>query len=216
MTYREDKIKILEMICAEMLPWEVCEDDQHVILDEDDFKEEGFSFNGAILILKDIFSIYSINKFEFVKTKEGKRAVALTVKTELEIYTKNYKYPETEFLDDSDYMQMYQTDPTPSKLTIAFNLNKGIYREDKKELSYPIKDTSKRFVIIKHVSRKNKVSIKELEKATNQKSTLIIKEISEINSNFKKELSVNDDLIIRIDTGGYSLNREKFDIKPFE
>lgn len=213
MSYLDDKIKILEMICAEMLPWEVCEEDQHVVLDEDDFKKEGFSFNGALMILKDIFSVSSINKLDLTTTKDNKKAVVLTVKTELETYTRNLKYPETEFLDDLDHGQ---TSITSVKLPIAFNLNRGIYREDKHEMHYPIKDTSKRFIIIKHISRKDKTPVSELEKATGQKSTVIIKEIREINSNFKKELSVNDDLIIRIDTGGYSLNRDKFDIKPFE
>ncbi len=209
MSFIDDKIKILEMICAELLPWETCEDDQHVFLDEDDFAKEGFTFNGALLILKDIFSVESVNKMDVLATG-GKKEVHLTVVSLLEEYLKNLKYPETQFFGEADYLNGAVS--APSKIFIVVDEKKGIYKKDKPENCYKIKIPSKRFSVIKYLTQKDKVSVSELGKETGQEPTLILKEIKNINSAFRKELSVAYDLITHADTRGYSLNRDKFDI----
>lgn len=214
MSYLDDKIKILEMICAELIPWEACEaDTQTVVLDEGDFQNEGFSFNSAIMILKDIFTSTSVNQFNFTNTEYGKRAVCLTIASDLESYAKALKYPETQYLDDYDYLNMETSKPT--KIQIVIDDKKGIYKSDKPESCYKIQNPSARFDIVKSLFSEDKISLSKLsEIAKHKSSSLTIKEVKKINDCFRKALSlgIGSDLIISINTGGYSLNRDKFDI----
>jgi hypothetical protein len=215
MSFRDDKIKILEMICADMLPFEACSDDQNVVLNEDDFIKEGFSFNSALLILKDIFSLGSINKFNILKNDVGKLGVHLTVKSDLESYTKILKYPETEY---EDFEDTFESKPaTPVKTPIVIDDKKGIYKIDDPEKCYKIQNPSARFSIVKALSMENKISLSELSKiAKHKSSTLTIKEIKKINDCFRNHLSlpVGNDLIVPVSTGGYSLNTDRFSIQP--
>ena len=207
MSFKEDKIKILEMICADMLPFETCSDDQNIVLNEDDFMKEGFSFNSALLILKDIFSLGSINKFDIVKDDNGKFAVNLTVRSDLESYTKILKYPEIE------YEEFLDPNPTvPTKTCIRINSSRGIFKENSPELCYPLKTSTSRMKIIQCLLHKDRISLSELGKKTKQAHGLISKEIREINSNFRKKV-IDDDFITRLPTNLYSLNRDKFDVK---
>ncbi len=214
MSYLDDKIKILEMICADLIPWEACEaDTQTIVLDEGDFQNEGFSFNSAIMILKDIFTSTSINKLNFTNEEYGKRAVCLTVASDLETYTKALKYPETQYFDDYDYLNMETSKPLKTRIVIDYK--KGIYKVDKPELCYKIQNPSARFNIVINLFSEEKIPVSKLSEIAKHKSlSLTIKEIKKINDCFKKALSlgVGNDLIISINTGGYSLNREKFDI----
>jgi len=211
MNYREDTIKILDMICAKMIPFDIHPDDQEVILTEDDFSDEGFSYNSAILILKDIFINGSVNKFNAYIENHGKREVHMTVAAEMESYTKRLKYPETEYLNHSELMEPIHV--LPSKITINIDPNKGIYKPDNLEFCYKIKNPSKRFDLIQQLIHKDKVFIGVIEENTGQKSSLIIKEIKDINSNFRKKLYIGYDLIIHINTGGYAINRDMFNIQ---
>jgi hypothetical protein len=207
MTLKEDTIKILEMICAEIIPYEICSEEfQEVTLTENDFKEEGFSFNSAISLIKDIFIAGYIRNFDFT-SKDNVNAMLMTVSSNIEYHTKRLKYPE---IESEEFLDPNTT--TSAKICIKINSSRGIFREDNQELCYPLKTSTNRMKIILCLLHKDRVSISELGKTTGQTYTLIWKEIREINSNFRKKV-IDDDFIVRLPTNVYSLNRDKFDVK---
>jgi len=208
MTLKEDTIKILEMICVELIPREVCgEDFQEITLTEDDFKEEGFTLNSATILLKDIFVAGYIRNFNFT-SKDNVNSVLLSVSSDIEFYTKRMKYPEIEYEEFIDSNEL----TAPAKICIIINSSRGIFRENNPELCYPLRTSTNRMKIILCLLHKERVSISELGKKTQQERTLVSKEIRQINSNFREKV-IDDDLIVRLPTNGYSLNRDKFDIK---
>ncbi len=98
------------------------------------------------------------------------------------------------------------------KILVIVDSKKGIYREDN-NLSYDIKNPSKRLDIIYLLCEKETVYIKDIEEKTKQTNTLIMKEISKINSLCREKLKLAYDFIIHNPTGGFSLNRDNFSIK---
>jgi len=102
-----------------------------------------------------------------------------------------------------------------TKTAISIDPLKGLCRNDGDALSYPIRKNSKRFKLVKLLFRASQsVDISTIKKGTKHHSgNLVIKEIGEINKLFRKKLEVEDDFIIHNETGGYSLNHEKFAIK---
>jgi|GEM_PF-2360607 hypothetical protein len=212
MSLREDTIKFLEMICAELIPREICDEEfQEVTLTEDDFKKEGFSLNSAISLIKDIFVAGYIKNFNST-SKDNVNTVLLSVSSDIEFYTKRLKYPELKY-PDIEYDEFL--DPiltTPTKTSIKINSSRGIFREDNPELCYPLKMSASRMKIVLCLLNKDRVSLSELGKKTKQAHGLISKEIREINSNFRKKV-IDDDLITRLPTNVYSINRDKFDVK---
>jgi hypothetical protein len=101
------------------------------------------------------------------------------------------------------------------KIAIIFDDKKGIYRQDNKDLCYEIEYGSERQKLISYLFPKDRASLFDIETDTNRegKSELIMKEIRKINSLFRTKLDVNEDLIFSIPTGGYCLNKDKFDIR---
>jgi hypothetical protein len=133
----------------------------------------------------------------------------------LESYTKNLKYPEIEYVDGASLSDgKPTTSSNSSKISIIIDNKIGIYAENNPESCYKIKSNSKRMKMISQLFLKDKVTLSELKKESNQPATLIMKEIKQINLNFRQKLNMAYDLIIHIPTGGYSLNKDRFDIKP--
>jgi len=97
-----------------------------------------------------------------------------------------------------------------TKIHIVFEDKKGVYRADNIALAYPVRKGKKRYRLIRYVMAKDNISIGELSDNLNQDKELTMKEIGDINRLFRKNLEVVEDLIIHIDTGGYSLNKEHF------
>ncbi len=64
MGYRDDKIKVLEMICAKALPIELDSEIQELSFTEHDFAREGLSYNGAIMIFKELFDADFMHSFK--------------------------------------------------------------------------------------------------------------------------------------------------------
>ena len=96
-----------------------------------------------------------------------------------------------------------------SKIELAIDREKGISLSDK-SVSYPI--SGKRFDIIKKLLELDVVSISELEELTGWDKSDVSRSISKINSTFMVNLRVEDKLIDRLGTGGYTLNRKTFSI----
>ncbi len=89
----------------------------------------------------------------------------------------------------------------------------GIFREEKgKILSYTIRRISNRYKIVTYLLTHDTAHISDIATLTGQDLSLIIKEIKQININFRKKLKVNADLIIHHKTGGYSFNKSHFDV----
>ncbi len=207
MSFREDKIKVLEMICSKTAPADITHEIQNVTLGEEDFKLAEISLNGSFLILKDMF------EHDFIKSLQTTESeIIMEIDARIDFYTKLFKYPETEY---EDFIENFYDSAliTSSKISITLDPRKGIYRSDNPESNYPIKSDSKRALIISHLCHNDKASILELEKETKQPNTLTMKEIKQINLNFRKKLNVAYDLIIKIPTGGYSLDKDRFEIK---
>ncbi len=103
-----------------------------------------------------------------------------------------------------------------SKIHIIIDSKKGIYQAGNDKLSYKIDKISKRLKLIKYLAVKDNCRISELEGAMDQTKSSLITAIAGINKMFRKETGLVDDLVIHIDTGGYSLNKEIFDIEILE
>lgn len=95
------------------------------------------------------------------------------------------------------------------KVEIIMDGNKGIYRKDN-DLTYPIERNSKRAKLIDCLFSTNNVSLANLENETAQKKDVVIKSINQINKLFRQNLKLPEDLILSVPTGGYSLNKDKF------
>lgn len=94
MGYKEDKTKILEMICAEIIP-DISEELQEISLTENNIKRDGFSFNSALSILKDIFSEKKIIKLDITSKEDGQRIAELLISpSDIEEILTELKYPE--------------------------------------------------------------------------------------------------------------------------
>ncbi|MEI6296074.1 MAG: hypothetical protein WCO84_00305 [bacterium] len=217
-SYLADKIKILEMICASLPPINVIEnDDIELSYFEDEFVFEGLSYNTAINLLREVLGKGLINNFNPNIFENNKRGIKFTVGRDIEIYLRKIKYPGYEDGLLGAYMehQIFDNEVPKGvlKTPIIINDKKGIYRLDKPELFYGVKNPSKRFDLIIYLSCKDKVSVSELAKETKQGQAVIMKEIKNINSIFRKKLAVVSDLIKHIETSGYSLNKDDFDIK---
>jgi len=96
------------------------------------------------------------------------------------------------------------------RIKIVIDDNKGIYQEGKEEFTYMIERISKRMKLIKHLVSKDNCSLSELNRITKQDKVVTMKSIPEINELFKSKLDLSDDLILSVDTGGYSINKDVY------
>jgi hypothetical protein len=100
----------------------------------------------------------------------------------------------------------------PNKIKIVIDDRKGIYQADKEQNAYGIERDSNRMKLIEHLISKDNCGIAELEEITGQARNVTIKSIAKINELFREYLHLVDDLILSLKTGGYSLNKDVFDI----
>ena len=98
--------------------------------------------------------------------------------------------------------------PTDGRIKIVIDDNKGIYQEGKEQLAYSIERISKRMRLIKHLITRDNCSLAELNRITRQDKVVTMKSIPEINELFREKLLLTDDLILSVDTGGYSINKD--------
>lgn len=119
----------------------------------------------------------------------------------------------TSLLDELDKLPKTELQSNKTRLQIIIDDRKGIYENNNPKLSYGIKKNSKRSNLIKHLISKDNCGIAELENLTHQTTDVTIRCVSEINRLFREKLQLTDDLILHLNTGGYSLNKEVFDIR---
>lgn len=100
----------------------------------------------------------------------------------------------------------------PPKIRIVIDERKGIYQAGKEQAAYGVEKGSKRMNLIKHLIAKDNCGIAELEEITHQSKSVTIKAVARINELFRENLHLTDDLILSLKTGGYSLNKDIFDI----
>ena len=100
----------------------------------------------------------------------------------------------------------------PPKIRIVIDERKGIFQAGKEQAAYGIEKNSKRMKHIKHLNSKDNCGITELEDITHQTTSVTIKAVTGINKLFRESLHLTDDLILSLKTGGYSLNKDIFDI----
>jgi hypothetical protein len=93
------------------------------------------------------------------------------------------------------------------KLEMFISKKKGVVIDE--EHSYPA--SGKRFEIIKFLKDSAKTG-KILSDTQGRSLKETIKEIGEINRIFKKKMKTKEKLIMKVPTGGYELNHEKFNI----
>ncbi len=96
------------------------------------------------------------------------------------------------------------------RIKIVIDDNKGIYQDGKEQLAYSIERISKRMKLIKHLAVKDICSLAELNRITKQDKVVTMKSIPEINELFREKLQLADDLILSVDTGGYSINKDVY------
>ncbi len=102
--------------------------------------------------------------------------------------------------------------PTDGRIKIVIDDNKGIYQDGKEQLAYSIERISKRMKLIKHLVAKDNCSLSELNRVTRQDKVVTMKSIPEINELFREKLQLTDDLILSVDTGGYSINKDIYSV----
>jgi hypothetical protein len=212
MSHRDDQIKILDLVCAGMLPADFdFEKLQEVTIYEDELKQEGFSYYGGINLIKEMYEV--IPKINLVTTPEGKRGICMSVNNDVYSLLSILKYPHR---DLEEKIEQYEIDSAfteiPQKVSIKIDDKKGIYQTKNPEYCYPLNSESQRMKIIKYVLAHEKSGIANLRKETMQSDAVISQEIKRINQTFKLKLRVNHDLIIHLKVRGYCLNKEFFDI----
>lgn len=104
----------------------------------------------------------------------------------------------------------FKEETVDDRIKIVIDDNKGIYQDGKEQLVYSIERISKRMKLIKHLAVKDICSLAELNRITKQDKVVTMKSIPEINDLFREKLQLTDDLILSIDTGGYSINKEVY------
>lgn len=104
----------------------------------------------------------------------------------------------------------FQEEKVDDRIKIVIDDNKGIYQEGQEHLAYSIERISKRMKLIKYLVARDICSLAELNRVTRQDKVVTMKSIPEINELFKSKLDLNDDLILSIDTGGYSINKDVY------
>lgn len=104
----------------------------------------------------------------------------------------------------------FQEEKASDRIKIVIDDQKGIYQDGKEQMAYSIERISKRMKLIKHLVAKDICSLAELNRITRQDKVVTMKSIPEINELFKSKLDLNDDLILSIDTGGYSINKDVY------
>ena len=106
----------------------------------------------------------------------------------------------------------FKEEKADDRIKIVIDDKKGIYQEGKEQLAYSIARISKRMKLIKHLISKDNCSLSELNRITKQDKVVTMKSIPEINDLFKSKLDLNDDLILSVDTGGYSINKNVYSV----
>lgn len=104
----------------------------------------------------------------------------------------------------------FQEEKVDDRIKIVIDDSKGIYQEGKEQMAYSIERISKRMKLIKHLATRDNCSLAELNRVTRQDKVVTMKSIPEINELFKSKLGLNADLILSIDTGGYSINKDVY------
>jgi len=101
-----------------------------------------------------------------------------------------------------------------NKMNIFVSDENGIFTNEKtKKPNYPVKIRSKRFKIIKNLKDGKKDGNILSELFYEKNLSTLSKEIKEVNKIFTEKLNLRDNLIISIDTGGYKLNNDKYNVK---
>ena len=106
----------------------------------------------------------------------------------------------------------FQEEKVSDRIKIVIDDNKGIYQDGKEQLAYSIERISKRMKLIKHLVAKDNCSLSELNRITRQDKVVTMKSIPEINELFREKLQLIDNLILSIDTGGYSINKDVYTV----
>jgi len=212
MSLRGNTIKVMEVICDDLPPLAFNDGEREVVVCEDSFVRKGISLDEAFYILKDEIGFDYFNHLEPVTVEGRFTGIKLLVSPNMQHYLKRLKYPESEYEDFVDYNNAV-TPVSTSKTNIVIDSNKGIYLENNIDKTYPLKKTSKRMEMISILCSKDNVRLGEFEKRTDRASTVVMQEIRKINSVFRSKLNCAYDLIVRVPTGGYSLNKDHLNIK---
>jgi len=107
---------------------------------------------------------------------------------------------------------IFNGEKSDDKIKIIIDDNKGIYQEGQEQLAYSVARISKRMKLIKHLVAKDNCSLSELNRITRQDKVVTMKSIPEINELFREKLQLTEDLILSVDTGGYSINKDVYAI----
>lgn len=105
-------------------------------------------------------------------------------------------------------MIKFQEEKANNRIRIVIDDNKGIYQDGKEQMAYSIERISKRMKLIKYLVTRDICSLAELNRVTKQDKVVTMKSIPEINELFREKLQLTDDLILSVDTGGYSINKD--------
>jgi hypothetical protein len=109
---------------------------------------------------------------------------------------------------------MFKIPEDKSKKTNIFvdKIN-GVYKNEKyKDPCYLLKEDTKRFKILKHLNKSEALSSAALTKIVSQSYSNLNKAIKEINKNFRTELLLKNDLVVKVKNGLYLLNKDKYNI----
>ena len=97
------------------------------------------------------------------------------------------------------------------RIKLFISQDEGIYKNEiTRKPNYPI--SGRRSKIITRLENGKKVG-SSLIKLFNIDYQMLSKEIGEINDNFREKLKLEKNLIVSVETGGYKLNDESYDIK---
>lgn len=211
MSYRKDQIKLLDLVCSHMLPADFIEDTVEITVYEDELKQEGFSYNEAINLIKEMYEV--VPKLNLVNSPDNKRGFRISASSSIYSLLKDLKYPNHEFEKEFYEQDNSSVSTTPKKISLKIDDKKGIYRIDNPKLCYPLGKNKKRMKLIKYLISHEYASLKALMTKTDQEKSAVITSINAINGMIIKKLETRHDFIIHLETGGYSINKEDFEVK---
>lgn len=213
MSYKDDQIKLLELVCSCTTPTDFPQEETEVIvIYEDELKYAGLSYYGAMTLLKEMW--HHIKQVDEITAPDGRKGLRIFSENNVNDLLSSLKYPNAEEDYYSELADMQSgVSIIPKKISLKIDDKKGIYRTDKPELRYPLGKDKKRMKLIKYLLLHEHVGLKALMTKTNQEKSVVITSINAINDMIKEKIDTRQNLILHLETGGYSMNKEDFEIK---
>ena len=134
MSYKDDIIKVIEIIGSKSAPCDIIDGDQEVLVSEKDFKKISLSFESAYILIKDLFSKNVLSILEHRYSKKDGETLILKINDNFDIATISIKYPETVLSEQEEIIQELEAFPIKNPPRLLFDKEKSILTINDKKI----------------------------------------------------------------------------------